>query len=204
MSSTYNHRGLIGFHDEIFVLDREWLFRFLPLYRKKVSLPFWANARFDTLDEEIIRALRESGCARLHCGVESGNEKIRNQVLGKNISNQEIEEKAHLVRASGIKLVTTFMLGIPAEKEEDIRESIDFCRRLRPGWILVSLFSPYPGTALYEEMKKEGVIPPHFYAGKETPSFYSPRLSFSHPHLSPEKLAFYWNNFPQLAGAPYS
>ena len=40
------------------------------------------------------------------------------------------------------------MLGLPTETEQDLRDTVDLARRLRPDWSVVSLFIPYPGTRL--------------------------------------------------------
>ncbi len=198
VTGSYHYRGIIGFHDDIFPLNRGWLREFSEEYASCIGLPFWCNARIDLLDKISLNLLKKAGCFRIHLGIECGNEELRKRVLGKGISNYEILEKVRMIKDSGIKVVTSFMMGLPGEKEENIRESVELCKKIRPAWVLRSLFCPYPGTELYQELVRKRTIAPDFYVRLSTDSFFSPVSALPSPHLSPEKLKYYYENFIKL------
>jgi anaerobic magnesium-protoporphyrin IX monomethyl ester cyclase len=198
--TRYGFDGVIGFHDDIFTLDTEWLARFGERYAREVALPFWCNAHIAELTEEIVKDLRRAGCFRVHVGIECGNEATRRNLLNKCISNQEILEKIRLLKQHHMKIVTTFMIGLPDEEEADILKSIDLCRAIGPDWVLLSTFCPYPGTRLYRDLVSEGRLSPGFYETLPAESFYSPTLTYHQEMIAREKLTYYFNHFRGLSG----
>jgi radical SAM superfamily enzyme YgiQ (UPF0313 family) len=86
------------------------------------------------------------------------------------------------------------MIGIPFETEETLRATVALNRRIRPDWILVSIFSPFPGTRLRETSEREGLL-----AGELPVSYYDPSWTLDQPSLSRERLLHYYENFVPLA-----
>ena len=76
----------IDFQDDTFTHNRKWLLKFCDLYSKEVRLPFVCNARVETITEETTKALKKANCNGLLLGVESGSERIRKKVLGRQTS----------------------------------------------------------------------------------------------------------------------
>jgi radical SAM superfamily enzyme YgiQ (UPF0313 family) len=198
----FGYTGVIGFHDDIFTLSTDWLERFAALYGERVGLPFWCNAHVAELTEDIIKTLRRAGCFRVHMGIECGNEEMRQTVLGKRISNREILDKVRLLKRHHMKIVTTFMMGLPDEDESHILESIALCRGIAPDWVLLSTFCPYPGTRLYSMLVEKDLLDPFFYKSLPSPTFYAANKPFAQGGISEEKLAYYFRSFRELAGVP--
>jgi radical SAM superfamily enzyme YgiQ (UPF0313 family) len=169
----FGHRGIIGFVDDVLTCDPDWLEELGGRYRAEVGLPFWCNSRVDTLDEKTVKILRRAGCSRIYVGIECGDEKLRRRVLGKRISNEMILDRVALVKKQHIKLVTYFMMGLPGETEEHIQKSMELCDEIEPDWLLLSMFWPYPGTALYDELVEKKEIDPHYYRTIAADTFYS-------------------------------
>ena len=82
----------IGFSDDILIINKKWLFPFLDLYKREIGLPFLSTVRANLVDEEIVSALKTAGCISCVFGIESGDEKIRNEVLAKGVKDTEIFE----------------------------------------------------------------------------------------------------------------
>ncbi len=200
----YDYRGVIGFHDDIFTLDTAWVEDFAPAFRRTIGLPFWCNAHIRDLDETIVSNLRKGGCFRVHVGIECGNERIRSRLLNKRIGNQEILEKVAMLKKHRMKIVTTFMIGLPDETESELEESIDLCRAIAPDWVLLSTFCPYPGTNLYEKLVSEGKLDPRFYKTIRSESFYSGAFTYPQERLSQKRLSYYYDNFVERAGVKHS
>lgn len=198
----YDYRGIVGMHDDIFTLDLPWLHRFAERYGNRVGLPFWCNAHIAEISEEVVVTLRRAGCFRIHVGIECGNERIRRQVLGKKIANDEIMEKVRLLRSHHMKIVATFMVGLPDEEEPHLLETIALCREMAPDWVLLSTFCPYPGTRLYDSLTEEGRLDPEFYAHLGSDTFYSADRTYDGQRIAPERLDYYFRNFRGLAQVP--
>ncbi len=196
----FSYKGIIGIHDDIFTLDRKWLAEFTTRYPLEIGLPFWCNAHIAELDEDTVSALKTAGCVRIHMGIECGNEAVRSKVLNKHLANDEILEKIHLLKKYRLKIVTTFMIGLPDETETNIKESIVLCRAMAPDWVLLSVFCPYPGTALYTELKAAGRVDPAFYKSLPSDTFYAPMPAYDQGVLSNETIRCYFENFRKLAG----
>jgi Fe-S oxidoreductase len=125
--SQFNDIKEIEFYDDTFTINKIWLKDFLKEF-SKFEIKFICNSRFDVLDEEVIKLLSENGCVRMNVAVESGNEKIRKEVLGRFMPNKDIIEKARLIKKYKIHLHTHNMVGIPYEKEADILETVKLNR----------------------------------------------------------------------------
>lgn len=162
LTRRYDHVGMVGFHDDIFALDKDWLVEFAPAFKKRVGLPFWCNLRIGTFTEDDLSLLGKAGCFRVHIGVESGSERIRRDILNRPFARQEIIEAFRAVRGAGLKGLAFFMLGLPTETENEMNETIRLAREIKPDWSVVSLFTPYPGTAL-AEVASAGGFPSTYY-----------------------------------------
>ncbi len=88
-------------------------------------------------------------------GFESGNQTILNNIR-KGISVEGARRFARAAKEAGVLIHGTFILGLPGETKETMEETIRFAREIDPYSMQVSLAAPYPGTALYEEAKREG------------------------------------------------
>jgi len=132
------------FVDELFSVNRKWLFEFLEVYRKRVGVPFICSVRLDILDEEMVLKLKEGGAFRVCVGLESGNERIRNEILNKSITNAQIIRSAALLKKHGLKFLTTNMLGLPTETIENGFETVALNRKIGTDYLWYSVFQPYP------------------------------------------------------------
>jgi anaerobic magnesium-protoporphyrin IX monomethyl ester cyclase len=148
----------VFFNDDIFILDHKWLERFLPLYRDEVGLPFCVQARADTLNEYIVRLLKDAGCRRVSFAVESGNEDIRKGILGKDITDDDIINAAALLKKFGIRFATYNIVGIPGETVGDALKTVELNVRIKTDYPRCSFLTPYPGTRIEEYAKDMGYL----------------------------------------------
>ena len=161
----------IRFIDDCFVLNKEWVIDFCRGYKSQVALPFICYTRVNLIDEELIRALKDAGCVTVLYAIETGNEYIRNSILRRNISTEQILNVARLIDKYELASYTQNMIGLPDESLEDAFETLRLNIRVKPTYAWVSLFQPYPGTAIYEYAKQRGYfsgtvddIPPDYYS----------------------------------------
>ena len=150
---------VVEFIDDTFTLQRPWLRRFLPPYARLVGRPFVCDVRADTLDREVVAALRDAGCAAVRLSVESGNEHIRQQVLGKRLPRETIVRACRLVKEHRIRLLTYNIVGAPGETLDQALETLAFNRALGPDHAWCALLQPYPGTRVRKLAGELGLLP---------------------------------------------
>jgi radical SAM superfamily enzyme YgiQ (UPF0313 family) len=183
------------FVDDVFAIYSRWLADLAPLYAREVGLPFACTTQPLAFTEEIARLLKLMGCKVVKMGVESGNVRIRNQVLNRNIPDQVLIRDFQLARDYGLKPQAFNMIGLPTETREDMLETVRLNAQLRAYIVWMSVFMPYPGTVLHDFCVHNDLIDPakwdevRSYRGgsvlKET--------SFRHLDLEKMRVLFKWH-----------
>ncbi len=143
------------FVDDTFILDHNWCFEFCERYKTEIGLPFIVYTRVNLINEEIVRRLKEAGCVTILYAIESGNDCIRNQILKRNVSREQILSAAQLFRKYGLKTYAQNMLGLPDENMESAMDTIDLNIACKPDYAWCSIFQPYPATDLWQYCKEK-------------------------------------------------
>ncbi|MCZ7601633.1 MAG: B12-binding domain-containing radical SAM protein [Melioribacteraceae bacterium] len=124
----------------------------------------------------LLSVLAQSGCTRLLMGVESGSNRILNEVIKKEITKEKIVEVAKEIAKSGILGSYTFIIGFPGETKDEMNMTIDLIKELREltpqPETRVHLFAPYPGTPLFDIACKHGFNPPTNLEGWSSFDYY--------------------------------
>jgi len=117
----------------------------------------WSCTSRVTTDRETLKAMREAGCRLLIVGYESGDPQIL-----KNIKKGATVERALAFTKDchdlGLTIHGDFILGLPGETKESIRNTINFAKMLDVETIQVSIAHAYPGTEFYDFAKTNGFI----------------------------------------------
>jgi len=148
----------VRFEDDTFSQDPEWLDGLLDLYRRRVRQPFVCYVRADQVTAALARNLHEAGCSTVCFGVETGDEGLRNRLLGKHLSDDALLAAAETLRAAGVRFYTTNMFGLPGETLDQGWRTVELNRRLRPDTVWSSVFQPYPGLPLTDHALREGLV----------------------------------------------
>ncbi|MEE9169518.1 MAG: radical SAM protein [bacterium] len=165
---------IIYFADDVFGMSKRWLYDFLPVYRREVGLDFICLVRADIVasDDEYAYRLAEGGCRSVFFGVESGNEKLRNIVLKKQLTDEQIISAAELLHDAGIKFRTYNIMGLPEETLEDAISTVELNIKLKADYPWCSIFSPFPGTELTEYALRKGYLDEQFEPSGLSTSFF--------------------------------
>jgi anaerobic magnesium-protoporphyrin IX monomethyl ester cyclase len=182
------------FMDEIFTLDKKWVQEYCERYKSRFSTPFQIFLRVETVDQETLAMLREAGLYSIIVGVESGNDRIRREVLNRRMSNEQIVRVFEWADELGIETWDFNMIGLPGETEDNIRETMELNRRIKPHHVQVSIFYPFPGTPIHERCKKEGLLPV-----EETTSVFHNKPTLELPGLPRERIHHLFAQFRALA-----
>ncbi len=146
----------VVFVDDTFVLSGDWLAEFAAKYPGRVGLPFFCNTRANLVTADQVRLLREAGCHSVSMGIEAGNDRIRNELLKRRMSREQILEASRLIREGGLRLTTTSMIGLPTSTLADDFETLELNVQARPSYAHVFIFQPYPRTELGEFTREQG------------------------------------------------
>ncbi len=103
----------------------------------------------NTLDEELLAKMKESGCYSLTLAIESGNQHVVSRLMKKPVNLKKIPSLVKQIRNLNMDVRGFFILGYPDETKENIRETINFAREIELDWSYFSIFSPLPGTKSY-------------------------------------------------------
>jgi radical SAM superfamily enzyme YgiQ (UPF0313 family) len=152
----------ILFQEDLFGLNKEWFDKFITEYKLKVNLPFYCMLRCDTVTEYLIDKLKEAGCYRVGIGIESGDEKIRNKILNKNLSSTSIKKAVKILKRKKLEFHTFNMFCLPHENIESAWKTLKLNLELKPNIAKSLIFQPYPGTKFYSETVKNNIIKPGF------------------------------------------
>ncbi len=153
--ATYQHIRMFIFDDDLFTMNRDYVFEFCRQYKKSIDVPFVCNAHVRVFDEEIARSLREAGCAIVKFGLESGSDGIRRKILNRPMRNEDIIHAFKMADRYGIHTSAFVMIGLPYETVDDLRMTIKLLGAIKPGRFRWSIFFPFIGTKAYD-IAKEG------------------------------------------------
>jgi radical SAM superfamily enzyme YgiQ (UPF0313 family) len=181
--------------DDTFGIDKTWRKEFLKKYRERVGLPFMCNLRVNMVDEELIKSLKESGCYRLEIGVESGNDHVRNHIMNRNMSTDQIIRVFDLCNKYTIETAAMNIIGVPGETEEMIWDTINLNRRIRPTSSSCNIFYPYRKTKLGDYCFENNLVNEELY---DDFSMERRETVLNYPEDHKKRLVYYNQNWDVL------
>lgn len=157
MMKRYGTRG-VYFKDDIFTLDRKRVHDLCALIRKRHLNIKWAcESRADSLDDELVRDMRSAGCEAVWFGVESGSQRMLDQ-LGKGVTLSRIRESFQLCKKHKLTTGASIMIGIPGETPDETMRTLWFALKLHPSIVLINIFLGIPGSPIYETIVRENLV----------------------------------------------
>lgn len=148
----------VCFYDDTFTLSKPVVREFCTkLIDRRADIAWSCFSRVDFMDKEILELMKKSGCHQVCYGVESGDDKILENI-GKRIPLSRVSEVVALTKAAGIETRTAFMFGNPGETPETLRRSLDYCMKLDPDYAIFNITTPYPGTEMFKWAKRNGYL----------------------------------------------
>ena len=152
------------------------------ILEREIKVSWAIRDRVSGVREENLEWLRKAGCSRIHLGIESASEKTL-KLIKKSIHIPQIEQAVRLVKKHGFTTLNYFMIGLPDETREDVRQTIDYAVKLDADFTEFNICIPYAGTEMYETALQSGQIKQDYwreYARNPVPSFRVPQLIEDH------------------------
>lgn len=154
---------MIQIKDDTFTANRKRAMQICREIRRRGLQFFWScDTRVDVLSEELLLEMRLAGCQRLSLGVESGSDRILENI-DKKITAREIVEAGNLAKSVGIQVRFYMMLGNRGETAETFRETLAFLDVAQPHQYIFSCLSIYPGTRDFQEAVRQGWLDPEVF-----------------------------------------
>jgi len=111
-----------------------------------------------SLDEELLKKMKESGCYSVSLAIESGNQEVLSKLMNKPVNLKIVPSLVKKIREIGMESRGFFILGYPGETKETIKETVDFAKKLELDWALFFIASPIPNTRMYKICLEKGYI----------------------------------------------
>lgn len=154
----------IDFEDDNISCDKNRMERLCEMIiENKLKFEWFTpnGIRADTLDENLLRKMKKSGCRELWFAPESGSQRVVNEIIGKNIDLKYVEKMVDACKRIGISSNCFFVIGLPGETKKDIQKTFSFAEklgRLGADNCLFSIATPLYGTRLYQEVVEKGYL----------------------------------------------
>jgi anaerobic magnesium-protoporphyrin IX monomethyl ester cyclase len=186
MEMIHNKYGVnqVTFYDDAFTVNRERVMKICEeLHARKLDLIWDCGTRVDMVDRELLKTMHDAGCIAVWLGVESGSEAILD-AMNKRIKLDQTRLAYKTAHEVGLMTIANAVLGFPGETEQTARETINFIKELNPDDVGFYVATPYPGTPMYEQVKKNGWL-----RVTDFDKYDTARPTFETPWLSMKKLA---------------
>ncbi|HCJ42029.1 MAG TPA: hypothetical protein DHV89_11570 [Ruminococcus sp.] len=152
---NYNYTSF-RIQDDIFSINRKRLTE-IANSLEGYNFSFRCFARVDNIDEEILLDFKRMGIFHLSFGVESGSQKILN-LMNKGTKVEDIRHSIKLAKEYGMKCRVYLIAGYPGETIETLDETISLIKEVKPDDVSVYPLIPYPGTPLFANPSKYGIV----------------------------------------------
>jgi radical SAM superfamily enzyme YgiQ (UPF0313 family) len=142
----------IHMYADLFTVNRDQVVGLCKLMIEEgIDIKWTCNSRVDYVDEEMLDLMGKAGCRLISWGIESGNEQILRHAR-KGAYPDKAERALRWAKKAGIMNWGYFIIGLPGETEETIRDTIDFSKKLPLDIALFHVAAPYPGTPFFFEV----------------------------------------------------
>jgi len=179
-----------GFYicDDLVTEDHDWMIEFSgKLEDKNLNLAWACQSRVDTLDEQMLVAMKRSGCVQIDFGVESGSDKTL-KTMKKSTTVEAARSVFAMTSKVGVRSCATFIIGFPQETEKDMEETFNLAKEINADFTAFYFLTPYPGTPIYHTAVENNWLDPSL-AQSEKFTHRQVELPIMAIELAPERLA---------------
>jgi len=176
LKARYPRLRTVQFHDDTFLLDNARVIEFCKLVIKEgLGLNFICSARVKPVSAEMFLWMKKAGFTKVMFGLETGSEKLLDSIH-KHITRADVMNLFRIIRPYDFNITTFLMCGFPGETADTVRETIDLVQATQKiSYNIVAGVGKlwvYPGTEIYDVMKKAGAISDDFWlTGEQVPYF---------------------------------
>lgn len=152
LRNNYGVEG-IWFADDTLTINYDHVKKICEIM-KELNMYWGAQSRVDLTDEKVVKLMKESGCLQLDFGVESGSQRVLDEIINKKIKLTDITRAFQLCKKYGIRTEASFMVGLPGETKKEMEETFEFAKKIKSNHYSFNIFTPLPGAKLYDDFFK--------------------------------------------------
>ncbi|MBA4416596.1 MAG: hypothetical protein C0392_01605 [Syntrophus sp. (in: bacteria)] len=149
-----------GFIDDNVNLNKDHVIEICnQIIQRKLNIQFepTCGLYLGRVDEDIAYALGKAGCVFARLPIEHGNDYMRNTVINKNLSREQIFRAKKLLKDNGMRVSTMSIMGFPEDTPQTLQDTYDLLVELKADLNYVFNLIPFPGTKVFDQAKKEGL-----------------------------------------------
>lgn len=162
LERKYGVREIV-FFDETFTIGKRRMLKFSEeVQRRGLKVKFNIRARVDTVDRDVVRALKKAGLRSIHMGVEAGTDRVL-KIMNKQITREQTEQAFRICREEGVDTRGYFMVGYYDATPDDVEDMISFASGLGLDWASFSVATALPATDLYRIAQERGYVEGDFW-----------------------------------------
>lgn len=182
LRGEYGVRHLV-FLDDALLLDRERIAGILRAFIDRRYALTWKAASVSAwhLDGDLLALMKQAGCTQLTISVESGSQRVLREVIHKPLDLRIVPPLVAQCRALGIRLGANFVIGLPGETWDEIRQTFAFAEQCDFDVVHFHIATPLPRTELWRISRDRGYLADDF-------TFLDPKcFGFGVGHLTTEE-----------------
>lgn len=149
----------VRFYSDVFFKNKQWLEEFSIKYADRIGLPFWCMITPTMIDEKVVLYLKKAKCWAVSIGIEAGDEKVRNKILNRPVSDRHILNAIKLLNSVDLKVVTFNILGIPGSDLDGDYKLVSLNTQDKVTYSMATLLTPFPKTEVYTVAEELGLLP---------------------------------------------
>ena len=148
----------VHFEDDNFCTNKKYLLGLCEAIRNDCPGLKWScEIHVNLVDDQVISAMKEAGCYRIHIGIESGNDSILSEIR-KGFIFREALDACKVIKKHGLVLCAFFIMGFPQDTEETLNDTLNAMKKIDCDSVIFSIFTPYPGTEAFEYCLEHGIV----------------------------------------------
>jgi radical SAM superfamily enzyme YgiQ (UPF0313 family) len=149
----------INIADDLFTANKKHCLAVCrEIIRRDLTLKWTSFARVDTVSADLLAIMKSAGCEAVSFGIESANPEIL-KTIRKGITLPQVVRAVKMCQRAGIIPYASFILGLPGETPQTIKDTLEFGEQLKEQGMLYGfhLLAPFPGTEIREQSTKYGI-----------------------------------------------
>lgn len=164
LQKEYGFRGFDFWDDTLTMVNEHAIAICEEIIRRKLDIVWYARARVNTVNKDLLQLMRNAGCIRISYGVESGSPRIL-KIIKKNITIEQVKQAVKDSSDVGMAVVENFMVNLPDETIDDLKQTIEVMKwlgQVKNSYPSYGFTVIYPGTELEFMAKARGIMPKDF------------------------------------------
>ena len=160
---------MFSVYDDLFNVNRRWVFEFAAEYGKRIAMPFWCYTHPMAVNREVQQALLNVGLDNTAMGIQSGSERVLYNLYNRRTSRRQILNAAAILKDLKCRVQIDLITANPFEDDNDRRDTLDLMQSMpkitrkenpiQPWYYCQSRLTFFPNSRISQMLKERGMAP---------------------------------------------